>query len=34
VIDPIHFGFVELLSRYRDVRARLPAAEMLMARGT
>src|ERR1700722_15584442 len=33
VIDPIHFGFTESLSRYRDVRARLPDAEMLMGTG-
>ncbi len=33
VIDPIHFGFVESLARYRDVRARLPDAEMLMGTG-
>jgi hypothetical protein len=33
VIDPIHFGFAESLSRYRDVRARLPGAEMLMGTG-
>ena len=33
VIDPIHFGFAELLSRYREVRARLPDAEMLMGTG-
>ena len=33
VIDPIHFGFAELLSRYRDTRARLPEAEMLMGTG-
>jgi dihydropteroate synthase-like protein len=33
VIDPIHFGFAESLSRYRDARARLPDAEMLMGTG-
>jgi dihydropteroate synthase-like protein len=33
VIDPIHFGFTESLSRYRDVRTRLPDAEMLMGTG-
>jgi dihydropteroate synthase-like protein len=33
VIDPIHFGFADSLSRYRDVRARLPDAEMLMGTG-
>jgi dihydropteroate synthase-like protein len=33
VLDPIHFGFAGSLSRYRDVRARLPKAEMLMGTG-
>jgi dihydropteroate synthase-like protein len=33
VIDPIHFGFADSLARYRDVRARLPDAEMLMGTG-
>jgi dihydropteroate synthase-like protein len=33
VIDPIHFGFADSLSRYRDVRAHLPDAEMLMGAG-
>ncbi len=33
VLDPIHFGFAESLSRYREVRARLPEAEMLMGTG-
>ena len=33
VIDPIHFGFAESLSRYREARARLPDAEMLMGTG-
>jgi dihydropteroate synthase-like protein len=33
VLDPIHFGFAESLSRYREVRARLPEAEMLMGSG-
>ena len=33
VLDPIHFGFAESLSRYREVRARLPDAEMLMGTG-
>ena len=33
VIDPIHFGFAELLARYRDTRAHLPDAEMLMGTG-
>ena len=33
VIDPIHFGFAESLARYRDTRAHLPDAEMLMGTG-
>jgi dihydropteroate synthase-like protein len=33
VLDPIHFGFAHSLARYRDVRARLPEAEMLMGTG-
>jgi dihydropteroate synthase-like protein len=33
VLDPIHFGFADSLSRYREVRARLPNAEMLMGTG-
>ena len=33
VLDPIHFGFAESLSRYREARARLPDAEMLMGTG-
>ena len=33
VIDPIHFGFAASLSRYREVRARLSDAEMLMGTG-
>ena len=33
VLDPIHFGFTNSLSRYREVRARLPDAEMLMGTG-
>jgi dihydropteroate synthase-like protein len=33
VIDPIHFGFADSLSRYREVRARLPEVEMLMGTG-
>jgi dihydropteroate synthase-like protein len=33
VIDPIHFGFAESLVRYREVRSRLPDAEMLMGTG-
>ena len=33
VIDPIHFGFAESLSRYREVRAHLSESEMLMGTG-
>ncbi len=33
VLDPIHFGFADSLSRYREARARLPEAEMLMGTG-
>jgi dihydropteroate synthase-like protein len=33
VLDPIHFGFAESLARYREARARLPDAEMLMGTG-
>jgi dihydropteroate synthase-like protein len=33
VLDPIHFGFADSVSRYRDARARLPEAEMLMGTG-
>jgi dihydropteroate synthase-like protein len=33
VLDPIHFGFSDSLCRYREVRARLPEAEMLMGTG-
>ncbi len=33
VLDPIHFGFANSISRYREVRARLPEAEMLMGTG-
>jgi dihydropteroate synthase-like protein len=33
VLDPIHFGFADSLARYREVRARLPTAEMLMGTG-
>src|SRR6185437_7725808 len=33
VLDPIHFGFAQSLWRYREVRARLPEAEMLMGTG-
>jgi dihydropteroate synthase-like protein len=33
VLDPIHFGFAASLARYREARARLPEAEMLMGTG-
>ncbi|MFL6714109.1 MAG: dihydropteroate synthase, partial [Sulfurifustis sp.] len=33
VLDPIHFGFVESLVRYRNVRARHPDAEIFMGTG-
>jgi dihydropteroate synthase-like protein len=33
VIDPIHFGFMASLSRYAELRARLPEAEILMGTG-
>ncbi len=33
VIDPIHFGFMSSLSRYAELRARLPEADMLMGTG-
>jgi dihydropteroate synthase-like protein len=33
VLDPIHFGFAASLARYREVRANLPEAEMLMGTG-
>jgi dihydropteroate synthase-like protein len=33
VIEPIHFGFTESLVRYRDLRKRLPDAEILMGTG-
>jgi dihydropteroate synthase-like protein len=33
VLDPINFGFADSLSRYHEVRARLPEAEMLMGTG-
>ena len=33
VLDPIHFGFADSLARYREARARLPGAEMLMGTG-
>jgi dihydropteroate synthase-like protein len=33
ILDPIHFGFMSSLSRYAEVRRRLPDAEMLMGTG-
>jgi hypothetical protein len=33
VLDPIHFGFMNSLGRYAEVRRRLPAAEILMGTG-
>jgi dihydropteroate synthase len=33
VLDPIHFGFMESLARYAELRRRLPAAELLMGTG-
>ncbi len=33
ILDPIHFGFTESLARYRELRARLPRAEMMMGTG-
>lgn len=33
VLDPIHFGFSHSLARYREVRMRLPEAEMMMGTG-
>jgi dihydropteroate synthase-like protein len=33
VLDPIHFGFMNSLARYADLRQRLPAAEILMGTG-
>ncbi len=33
ILDPIHFGFTDSLLRYREVRARLPEAEMMMGTG-
>jgi dihydropteroate synthase-like protein len=33
VIDPIHFGFMNSLGRYAELRQRLPAAEILMGTG-
>jgi dihydropteroate synthase-like protein len=33
ILDPIHFGFTDSLARYREVRAQLPEAEMIMGTG-
>jgi dihydropteroate synthase-like protein len=33
VLDPIHFGFTESLTRYAELRCRLPNAEMMMGTG-
>ena len=33
ILDPIHFGFAESLGRFRELRARLPQAEMMMGTG-
>jgi dihydropteroate synthase-like protein len=33
VLDPIHFGFMNSLARYSELRHRLPAAEILMGTG-
>ncbi len=33
VLDPIHFGFMESLKRYAELRRRLPMAEILMGTG-
>ena len=33
ILEPIHFGFVDSISRYREVRARWPQAEMMMGTG-
>jgi dihydropteroate synthase-like protein len=33
VLDPIHFGFTESLTRYAELRRRLPDAEMMMGTG-
>ena len=33
VIDPIHFGFTDSLARYRELRALLPEAEIMMGTG-
>ena len=33
ILDPIHFGFMDSLMRYAEVRRRLPEAEILMGTG-
>ena len=33
VLDPIHFGFAELLSRYVETRRMMPEAQMIMGTG-
>src|SRR5207237_10026965 len=33
ILDPLHFGFTDSLARYRELRARLPEAEMMMGTG-
>jgi dihydropteroate synthase-like protein len=33
ILDPIHFGFMASLTRYAEVRRRLPEAEILMGTG-
>jgi dihydropteroate synthase-like protein len=33
IIEPIHFGFMESLVRYRDLRKRLPDVKILMGTG-
>jgi len=33
ILDPIHFGFMESLARYAQLRKSLPAAEILMGTG-
>lgn len=33
ILDPIHFGFMDSLTRYGELRRRLPAAEILMGTG-
>ena len=33
ILEPVHFGFVESVQRYAEVRRRLPEVEMLMGTG-